>query len=177
MAAPKFAPVSPTDKPRRYVRTDFVPDSWVPERPGDFSGPQPRGTSLGNPGPDQGYGLVLARRLEPTLKLQPGEDSEDAVRGCLGVALRRASLYGRAPVIHDFRIAYTIWGFLDENPPSELVALRRSLFEGVGNVEHHYFEGRAIVDRIPESTLRQTPDQVIAAYPGTWRELLGMTSD
>ena len=53
--------------------------------------------------------------------MQPGESVDDAVSGCTAVALRRASLYGRAPVIHDLRIAFTIWGFLDAAPPAELV--------------------------------------------------------
>ncbi len=63
--------------------------------------------------------------------------------GCTAVALRRASLFGRAPVIHDLRIAFTIWGYLDAAPPAELVELRRPLFEGVANSLHHYEERRA----------------------------------
>jgi hypothetical protein len=46
------------------------------------------------------------------------------------------------------------------------------LFEGVGHV-HHYKEARAIVDLVPESTLRSTPAQVAARYPAQWRELTG----
>ena len=89
------------------------------------------------------------------------------------IALRRASLYGRAPVIHDVRIGFTIWGFLDPSPPADLVALRRPLFEGVANSLHHYDERRALVDSVPEATLRMTPDQVRSSYPGSWSALLG----
>ena len=46
----------------------------------------------------------------------------------LNLALKRASLFGRAPVVHDLEVAFTIWGFLGAAPP-ELVALRRPLFD------------------------------------------------
>ena len=105
--------------------------------------------------------------------MQTGESVDDAASGCTAVALRRASLYGRAPVIHDLRIAFTIWGFFDPTPPAELVAVRSPLFEGVANSLHHYDERRALVDSVPETTLRMTPDQVRSAYPAGWRALLG----
>jgi hypothetical protein len=128
---------------------------------------------LGYQGPDQGYGLLLAERCRERVRLQPGEDPDDAIRGCLGVALRRASLFGRAPTIHDFTVAFTIWGFLDPSPPADLVALRRPLFEGVRHTTHHYAEARAIADQVPVATLRQTHQQVVEAYPARWQELLG----
>ena len=48
------------------------------------------------------------------------------------------------------------------------------MFEGVANTLHHYAESRAIVDIVPEATLRMRPEQVSAAFPGSWRELLGV---
>ena len=51
--------------------------------------------------------------------------------------------------------------------------LRLRLFEGVSNTLHHYDEARALVDMVPEATLRMTPAQVAAAYPERWKELLG----
>jgi hypothetical protein len=173
MAAPRFAPVSPTEQVRAYESPDHVPERWMPDRPGDLDGFQPRGSRLGNQGPDQGFALRIAEQLKPKVRLQPGEKLDDAVRGCLGIALRRASLFSRAPVVHDLTIAYTIWGFFDEQPPAELVERRRELFEGVGNVVHHYAEGRAIADQVPEATLRSTPQQVASRYPGEWRALTG----
>lgn len=173
MAAPKFTPVSPTDHPRHYESPDHVPEAWMPERPGDIDGFQPIGPQLGYPGPDQGFALRVANRLRPTLKLQ-GENVDDVIRGCLGVATRRASMFSRAPMIHDVTIAFTIWGFLDPEPPSDLVALRRRMFEGLRLVVHHYTEARAVADLPPDSTLRMTPAEVAAAYPAHWRELLGV---
>ena len=117
--------------------------------------------------------MTIAERLSPKIKLQGRERLDDAIRGCLGIALRRASLFSRAPVVHDLTIAFTIWGFFDENPPDDLVGRRPQLFEGVGNVMHHYAEGRVIADLVPESTLRMTPDEAAAAYPDRWQELTG----
>ena len=174
MAAPKFAPVPPADRPRAYASPDHVPDVWMPDRPGDIDGAQPAGPRLGAQGPDQGFALRIASRLRPKLQMQPGENADDAVRGCLGVALRRASIFSRAPMVHDLNIAFTIWGFYDQSPPPELVELRRPLFEGLRHVMHHYMEARAVADQVPESTIRMTPAQVAEKYPGEWRSLLGL---
>lgn len=173
MAAPEFVPVDPTDRPRSYRSPDVVPDTWAADRPGELTGRQPHGRRLGFQGPDQGYGMLLAERFRDRLHLAAGEHADDAVAGCLGVALRRASMVGRAPTVHDLTVAFTIWGFLDPSPPADLVALRRGLFEGVGHVSHHYLEGRAIVDHVPEATLRKPHQEVQAAYPGSWRDLVG----
>jgi hypothetical protein len=90
------------------------------------------------------------------------------------IALKRASLFGRAPMVHDLTLALTIWGFLSDNPPADLVATRRELFDGVHHVAHHYAEGRAIADLVPESTLRMSHTDVAARMPAAWRELTGV---
>jgi hypothetical protein len=174
MAAPPFVPVDPVDRPRAYQGPDHVPARWTGGRPADIAGRQPGGERLGSQGPDQGYALLLAERVRSRVLVGPGESVEDALRGCLGIALRRASLFGRAPVIHDLHLALTIWGFLDSQPPTELVTRRRAAFEGVANVIHHYAEARAIVDSVPDATLKMSVAQVEAAYPGQWRNLLGV---
>ncbi|WP_040493975.1 hypothetical protein [Ilumatobacter nonamiensis] len=174
MAAPKFTPVVPTDAPRAYGSPDFVPGSWAPDRPGEIVGFQPRGVGLGSPGPDQGYAIKIANSLKPELRVGERENIDDAIRGCLGVALRRASLFSRAPVVHDLTIAFTVWGFLDDEPPAELVDFRAPRFEGLRHVGHHYAEARRVVDQVPVETLKMTPAQVRDAYPGEWRSLLGL---
>jgi hypothetical protein len=175
MSAPKYVPVPTTDKARSYESPDVVPEHWEGRRPGELEGPQPEGTRLGFQGPDQGYALKLAEeRIRPRLQLSECEHADDAISGCVGIAMRRASLYGRAPVIHDLTIAFTIWGYLDAEPPGELVALRRAAFEGVGHIAHHYAEARAIADGVPEATLRMTAADAQSAYPSRWRDLLGV---
>ncbi|HSB85029.1 MAG TPA: hypothetical protein VLD86_01910 [Ilumatobacteraceae bacterium] len=173
MAAPKFAPVPPVDEPRAYSSPDVVPGPWKPNRPADLTGFQPEGHRLGYQGPDQGFAFRIANGFRDRLRLQPGERVADVIQGCLGIALRRASMFGRAPVVHDLTIAFTIWGFLDANPPAEVRTLRAQLFEGLANTLHHYDEARELVDMVPEATLRMTPAQVEAAYPGRWQELIG----
>jgi hypothetical protein len=172
MAAPKFAPVPPIDEARAYESPDVVPPAWMPDRPAELTF-QPVGERLGYQGPDQGFGLKLAAGMRDKLQLQAGEHAADAIRGCLGVALRRASMFSRAPVIHDFTIAFTVWGFLDPMPPKELVALRARMFAGVAHTLQHYDDGRAIADMVPEDTLRMSPAQVADAYPARWKELIG----
>jgi hypothetical protein len=173
MAAPKFAPVSPVDEPRGYQSPDVVPAAWQPTRKAEVRGFQPSGERLGYQGPDQGFALKIANGMRDRVQLRPGEHAADAIRGCLGIALRRASLFSRAPVVHDLTVAFTAWGFFDADPPKELAELRARLFEGVSNVLHHYDAGRAIVDMVPESTLRMSPAQVEAAYPERWKDLVG----
>lgn len=174
MAAPKFAPVSSTEDVRTYESPEHVPDSWMPDRPAEIQGRQPEGERLGYQGPDQGYVLVLARLVRDRVVVQPGESVDDVMRGSINIALRRASMYGRAPVIHDLTLALTIWGWLEQQPAAELVARRGQLFEGVANTNHHYTEGRLIADLVPEATLRMTPVSAASALAaGRWRELTG----
>ncbi len=174
MVAPKFAPVSPNAAVRTYGSPDHVPEPWMPDRPAEINGPQPEGDRRGYQGPDQGYMLVLARRIRERIVVQAGESVDDALRGCVNIALRRASLFGRAPVIHDLTVAATIWGYFDPAPAAQLVSRRSELFEGVGNAQHHYTEGRRIADLVSEDTLRMSPDAAAASYAeGGWERLTG----
>ena len=144
------------------------------ERPGELVDTgQPRADRLGNQGPDQGYALKLLRQFVGKLRLADGELVEDAQAGCIGVALKRASIFGRAPVVHDLTIAFCVWGFLEDAPAQELVEIRRSMFAEVHN-PHHYAEQRAIVDAVPESTLRMAPAAVAEAHRSNWRSLLDL---
>lgn len=145
----------------------------MPDRPGEIDGFQPEGRRLGAPGPDQGYALRLATRLRPKLRVQTGEHVDDAIRGCLGAALRRASMFGRAPIMADVTVAFTIWGFFDPDPPADLVAFRGPYFEGLRHVIHAYSEARVVADMVPDATLRMTPTEVADAYPDNWRALVG----
>ena len=167
MAQPDYVPVTPADKVRPAERMP-VPQRWVTDRPGELAGLRhPVGSQLGRPGPDQGYGLKLARRLVDRLELEPNEHADDAVSGCLGVGLKRASLFGRAPVIYDFELAFTLWGFLG-GAPRELIEFRRRLFEAAS---HDYTTQRRIADLVPESTLALTPADVRSRL-SEWRDLV-----
>jgi hypothetical protein len=169
VAAPEYVPVSLNELPR--LKEPIPPPApWKADRPADLKTPgQPRGPKFGNPGPDQGYALTLARRFDDRLVLAEGEHKEDVVAGCLGVANKRSSLFGRAPVIYDFELAFTLWGFLDA-APEYLAEFRKPLFEGA---RHHYWEQREISALVPDETLRLTPQQVRDRLP-QWREMLSI---
>lgn len=167
MAAPDYVPVAAADRVRAAERMP-PPVAWIAVRPGEIPGLRPPvGRWVGTPGPDQGYGLQLARQFAERLQLEEHERAEDAVAGCLGVALRRAALFGRAPVIYDCELAYRLFGFLGD-APADLVAFRKELF---AEAAHDYFHQRGIVDRVPEETLRLTPAEV-AGRLGEWKTLI-----
>lgn len=171
MAAPEFVPLKPSSA-KAYTSPPRRPDSWSPTRPAEVVGaPQPTGKALGVQGPDQGYALVLAKRLRSELSLRPGESADDVIAGVVGIAMRRASLYGRAPVMHDVKVALHLFGFLSDDADPALVGLRKELFEEVSS-HHHYFEARELSAMVPDSSLRLSPEQV-AARSNDWRELLG----
>lgn len=172
MAQPDYVPVAPGDRVRETEAMP-PPKRWTLNRPGELVALRPPdGESFGRPGPDQGYALKLARQFEDRLELEPGEHAEDAIAGCLGVALKRASIFGRAPVIYDLEIAFTLFGFLGD-PPRDLVLWRRGLFEAAS---HSYWEQREIADLVPDDTLRMTPSQ-IASQIGSWRSLVDARED
>jgi hypothetical protein len=170
VAAPDFVPMDPTEQVRRYHSPPRRPDPWWAERPADLPAGQPTGDLLGNIGPDQGYALKLARHFHDRLHLGRVAH-DDAVSGCLAVAMKRNSLFGRGPVIHDLTAAFTIFGFLDAGAPAELVQLREPLFAEVRS-SHHYAERRAIADMVPAEVLRQPHTAIAEAYRRDWRQNL-----
>lgn len=167
MTQPDYVPLKAGDRIRPVERLPPA-DSWRADRPADLDRPgMPTGPRLGNHGPDLGYGMKLARMLVDRVRLGEGETIDDAVAGVFATGTKRSSLYGRAPVIYDMELAYTLWGFFD-GAPAELVAYRRPLFQGAS---HHYDDQRQIADRVPEATLRMTPADV-AAQLHDWRILI-----
>ena len=159
------------DDVRTYESPPRRPGSWLATRPGDLKGENPHGDRFGHPGPDQGYALLLAKRLANRLHLEPGEALDDVMAGCVGVALKRASLLGRAPVIYDLNAAYTVWGYLAESPPAELVQLRRKAFDEVA-LPLHYTERHRIVAAVRDDALRKLHTAIADDHAANWRALL-----
>ena len=166
MAAPEHVPIDPTQQVRGYSSPPRRPDPWLADRPGELGGPQPSGPALGSAGPDQGYAYRLVHLFDDRLSL--GDvNRDDAVAGCVSLAMKRSALFGRAPVVHDLTAAFTIYGFLDADPPAELVETRTELFAEVSN-DHHYFERRQVVDRVDEDWLRKTHGVIETQYAADW---------
>ena len=167
MAQPDHVPLKQGDRVRPAERLP-TPLAWMADRPADLREVgQPSGRLLGTQGPDQGYALTLARRFVDRLVLAPGERAEDAVAGCLGVALKRAALFGRAPVVFDYELALTLFGFLGD-APEDLVAWRRPLFQAAA---HDYPAQRRIADLVPAATVRLSPAHV-REHLSSWRSLV-----
>jgi hypothetical protein len=169
VAAPQYVPNTLAQQPRRGLPLPPA-DSWLAARPAELRAVQPVGPQLGRPGPDQGYALRLVRQFEDKLVVPGPEHAADAIAGCVGVAMARSALFGRAPVVHDLDIAFRVWGYLGQ-APDELVAFRRPLFESAA---HHYNDVRAIVDQVPEATLRLAHGEVARRFPAEWKALLGV---
>jgi len=170
MAAPEHLP-TPRSETQHYSSPPQRSAEWSADRPGESIGQAATNVAtLGSPGPDQGYALTLTSLFDDRLSLA-GEHRADVDAGSLAVALKRASLFGRAPVVHDLRIGYTLFGFLDETASLDLVEFRKDLFAEV-HYPFHYFGLRTIADLIAEEVLLQTPDQVATRYRAGWRDQL-----
>jgi hypothetical protein len=164
---PDHVPLQASDRVRPSALLP-PPDRWTLDRPAEqVELAAPVGPRLGTTGPDLGYGLKLARRLEGDLVLTPGEHSNDVVAGCFACGARRAAAFGRAPTIHDMRWAYALWGYLG-GAPEALVAWRRPLFQGAA---HHYWDQRRIVDAVRPEALRLTPTEA-REHVSAWRDRL-----
>src|SRR5580704_8150638 len=156
MTQPTFVPIAEADQVRPALHL-HVPGAWSTSRPAEITVPAVRrGRSVGTPGPDSGFAMRLAKRCEHDLQLGEGESEEDVVLGVALVASKRAALFGRAPSIYDVQFALNLWGFLDADAPADLRAARRALFSAVS---HDYVAQRALVDSVPEETMRLGHDQ------------------
>jgi hypothetical protein len=167
VAQPEYVPALPSERVRKE---DRLPPAvgWRADRPADLQGPdRAPGAHRGTTGPDLGYGLKLARRFADKLELTEGISAEDATAGCFAVGTKRSALFGRAPMIYDFELAFTLWGFLG-GAPADLVDARRPLFNACS---HHYWDQRGIADAVPEATLRLTPKDVRERL-ASWRSMI-----
>lgn len=176
MAAPEFVPTAPDQLVRSYSSPPPREGSWMADRPAELHGPQPRGEQLGDPGPDQGYALTLADRFAGRLSLSAGEHEADALAGAAAVAMKRSSLFGRAPVVHDLTVGLTVWGFLSAEAPAELVELRTEWFDEV-HLGIHYRQLRRIVDAVPANVLRLPHGAIAERHAQDWRSCLELDAD
>ena len=146
------------DRPRQ--ETNLAPgvrmpasQGWRADRPGDLVAGQPTGDLLGRPGPNIGYALTLAGRLDDSLQLAPHEHAVDAVAVIAELAMKRAASFGRAPTLPDLRIAATLLGY-DGDVDEGFAGWRSRVVHGA---EHDYAARRALVDAVPDAVLRMPP--------------------
>lgn len=177
MTQPKFAPILENVEVREVLALP-TPPAWEPHRPADFRADptSARPPNTGIPGPDQGYALRLADRLKPKLRLADDEHADDVLTGAVAIGLRRAALFGRAPVTADLELALHLFGFL-EGAPEDVVESRQRYFSGAS---HNYWQQRDLAEWVPESTLRLRPSDlraILADEPESWRDLAGVPEE
>ena len=126
---------------------------WLADRPGDLPAGQPTGKLLGTPGPNVGYALTLANRVRDQFAIAPHEHLDDAVAVVAELAMRRAALFGRAPVMRDIEFGAYIMVYTGDDAP-DFTDWRVRTVQGAS---HNYYERRALVDAIPEDVLRLVP--------------------
>jgi hypothetical protein len=82
----------------------------LPQRPG-VTLHRPRTPRSGRPGPDGGYGFLLAHCLETHLVLGAHDRPEDARWAVATIGVRRAGLAGRAPLAPDVQVGRAVLGY------------------------------------------------------------------
>jgi len=173
MAVDPYVPTRPEDAPRRSVAIPAAA-GWRAVRPGDIdpkAGTGRRGVLFGTPGPDGGYALTLAERFHDQISVVRPETVHDAETIAAQVAMRRGGLFGRAPVRADVELGFTLFGWIGE-APADLVEWRRL---AVAGVSHDYARRVGLVEAIPETVVRQRPDEIQGRL-SEWRQLLGLAT-
>ncbi len=167
MAQPRYIPSA--KKPKvAYSSPNYVPKSWKPSRPGDIADVgNPRVAGFGNQGPDQGYLFKLAETFVDDIHLFEGEQKSNVLSGCSWLALRRASILGRAPVSEDLEVSFKMFGYLYKNPPLSLIDFRKDLMAMIGNAEH---EAKAkLFELVSEDVLVQSSDEITELQRSDWK--------
>lgn len=125
--------------------------AWRADRPGDLpGGVQPRGDLFGTPGPNVGYALRLVHRASADFQLAPGEHREDAEAVVAAVAMKRASSFGRGPIVADVDRAATLLGY--RGGADAATAAQRA--DAVAGAHHEYGRCRQVADQVDLEVLR-----------------------
>jgi hypothetical protein len=165
-----FVPPDPSARPRQQQNLPpgvALPParSWKATRPGDLAPGWVEGPLLGRPGPNVGYSYTLAERAADRLRLNPNEHAHDAIAVIAEIAGKRATLFGRAPVIGDIDAAFTLLGY-DGSADAEFAETRAHL---VHDAAHDYPRRRTIVDSVPDDLLRRRSSE-LKGLVGAWRD-------
>jgi hypothetical protein len=145
---------------------------WRADRPGDVHGQPPSDSLLGVPGPDIGYALLLVERVRDRLALAPHEHRADAEAVVGELAMRRASSYGRAPVMADVECSMLVLGYQGGVAPD--FAKWRVLI--VSGAHEDYWRRRAICGAVDRDALRLVPAALAPRVTDARRQLFDAVS-
>ncbi len=145
---------------------------WHATRPGEIfageilageieAGNGAPGRLRGSPGPSGGFALTLAARAKHTWILTDTEHLEDAVAVVAELAMKRASLFGRAPAQPDVDTAAKIMGYHEARP--EAFTQRRAAI--VHDCDHNYERRRSFIDSIDVALLKLAPNASSETLP------------
>ena len=162
MATPRFVPVGPRERARPIDFAGIPPARRTQPRAGEVLH-QPRARGFGVPCPDGGYALLLAREVAGDLALAAGDQREDAVWAIATVAMRRAAVVGRAPVIYDVLFASALLAY-DDPDALECAVLRARLLSGVAHDPDLRQWLSDAVNSAAEVSVRSTAEAI-----ATWR--------
>lgn len=127
-----------------------VPKSWVADRPGDMENAgKSQGSLFGHAGPNVGYAYTLVAHVFDTLFLSTNEHRHDVEPLLAEISMRRASHFGRAPIMKDVDCAVHLLSYgleLDEGAMNNRVYL----ITDCGHDEH---KRRSIVNSIPDDLI------------------------
>ena len=129
------------------------------------------GTCSGARGRTSATRSSLAERARDRLALGANESADDALAVIGEVAMKRAALFGRAPVMTDIDIAASLLGYKGEVDPA-FVQWRTHAVQGA---KHEYEKRRAIVDAVADAVLRMPPQ--VAALLIEFRSQLQQSVD
>lgn len=155
MPTQDFVPTRRIDAPRHEQNMpegvdNPVPESWVADRPGDEDSKlNGAGELFGNAGPNIGYAYTLVGRIYDSLILSSNEHRHDVEPLVAEIAMRRASHFGRAPIMKDVDCAVHLLG-LGAELDNEETKQRVLLIHDCGHNEH---KRRTIVNSIPDELL------------------------
>lgn len=144
-----------------------VPQAWIGNRPGDdLLQKKDNELLLGNPGPNIGYALKIVNNEFDTLYLVEHENEHDVVALLAEIAMRRASVFGRAPVKADVVLAAHILSY-DVEPTQGEEKWRPQLIHNCSHDEHRR---RQIVNSVPQMIIKGE-NHGHDAISGWWEKL------
>lgn len=173
MAVPSYVP-NPVRQIKHYRSAKKIRHESGVFRPAEILVNQSERAGTGNPGPDQGFALRLVKAFKGLVSLSPKEKWADASEVAVITALKRASLYGRAPCHYDLEVGFRVWGYLDPDPDSDLIDLRINYFPHIGS-GHNYLKRRKVADALSSAKLRQPLEVIRQSYESDWRILINPT--